>query len=232
MSVRVLIADDNPIVRMGLSSLLELDDDTEVCAEAATGTDALRLAHEQRPDVVLLDVRMPHGGGLDVVGELSGLARVLMLTHSDEPAVVSQALSGGATGYLVHGTFESAELVQAIHDTAQGRARLSPPAAAVLVRQLGRAGGPGIPEQADERRTPAAGPPSLSPELARRLGLSRRELDICTLLVRGASNAEIASELFIEEKTVKNHNNRIFAKLGATSRSQAIAICLGTHSPV
>lgn len=232
MSVGVLIVDDNPVVRMGLWSLLALDDEIEVCGEASSGPDALRAAQELEPDVVLLDVRMPGGDGLEVLSDLAERSRVLMLTYSDEPAVVSRALRAGATGFLVHGSFESRELVLAIHDTAGGRSRLSPSAAAVLMRSLGEGADeqveavppPALAHVAEPR--PGADAP-LTDDVVLRHRLSGREAEICGLMVGGASNGEIAHALFIEEKTVKNHINRIFAKLAASSRSEAIATCLG-----
>ena len=223
MSVGVLIVDDNPVVRMGLWSLLAIDDAIEVVGEASSGPEAVRAARELSPDVVLLDVRMPEGGGLDVLPDLVGGSKVLMLTYSDEPAVVSEALRAGATGYLVHGAFESRELVRAIKDTADGRSRLSPSAAAVLMQGMVAAPAGPVPAPAAD-----AGP-AIGADVVRRHRLSRREVEICTLLVEGASNADIAAALFIEEKTVKNHINRIFAKLGAANRSEAIATCLGTR---
>ena len=221
VSVRVLVADDNPVVRVGLRSLLELEPDIELCAEASSGAQAVELARQHRPDVVLLDVRMPGGGGLDVLEELVSLARVLMLTYSDEPAVVTEALSRGATGYLVHGSFESAELATAIRDTARGSARLSPAAASVLLGRLnGGAAGPPEPDAPH-------GPVGIEDRVARKYRLSRREQEVAELMVHGCVNTEIAAELFIEEKTVKNHINRIFAKLGADTRPAAIATLLG-----
>ncbi len=224
MTVGVLIVDDNPVVRMGLWSLLAIDDAIEVVGEASSGPEAVRAARELAPDVVLLDVRMPEGGGLDVLPDLVGDSKVLMLTYSDEPAVVSEALRAGATGYLVHGAFESRELVRAIKDTADGRSRLSPSAAAVLMQGMVAAPAGPAPAAAGADAGPVIGP-----DVVRRHRLSRREVEICTLLVEGASNADIATTLFIEEKTVKNHINRIFAKLGAANRSEAIATCLGTR---
>jgi len=223
-AVRVLVADDNPIVRAGLVALLGLDDAVEVCGEASSGPEALAATRCQSPDVVLLDVRMPGGDGLSVLAELSTRTRVLMLTYSDEPEVVSTALARGATGYLVHGTFDGSELLTAVKDTAAGRVRLSPPAAAVLLAR------PLAPSQPVLTATlPAAAPTALESALAG-YNLSRRELDVCELLVSGAGNAEIAEALFIEPKTVKNHINHIFAKLGVSTRAQAIARCLGTTS--
>jgi DNA-binding NarL/FixJ family response regulator len=220
-AVRVLIADDNPVVRIGLTSLLELEPDIEVCAEASSGPEALTLAEEHDPDIVLLDVRMPGGGGLDVLPRLSAIARVLMLTYSDEPAVVSQALREGATGYLVHGSFDSHELAVAIRDTAQGGVRLSPPAAAVLLQGMPSAAG------GDAAASNGGPPTGVDPEAVRRYRLSRRELEIAEQIVLGHTNSEIAQHLFIEEKTVKNHINRLFAKVGATNRSAAVALLLG-----
>jgi DNA-binding NarL/FixJ family response regulator len=220
MTVRVVVADDNPVVRAGLRSLLELDDSIEVCGEADSGPAALALARSERPDVVLLDVRMPGGGGLDVLADIKDVANVLMLTYSDEPAVVSRALRTGATGYLVHGSFQSSELSVAIKDTAAGDARLSPSAAAVLLSRL-----------ESDRTADAAGADvdkaELDPGVVRRARLSRREREIAGLLVRGMTNPEVAAALFIEEKTVKNHINRLFAKLSVSSRPAAIAALLG-----
>lgn len=215
MTVRVVVADDNPVVRAGLRSLLELDESIEVCGEAASGPAALAVVRSQRPDVVLLDVRMPGGGGLEVLAEIKEVANVLMLTYSDEPAVVSQALRSGATGYLVHGSFQSSELSVAIQDTADGRARLSPAAAAVLLSRL------------DAAATPRGDRTELDADVVRRSRLSRREVEIAELIVRGMSNSEVAGTLFIEEKTVKNHINRLFAKLSVATRPAAIAALLG-----
>ncbi len=214
---RVLIVDDNPVIRMGLRSLLELEDGLEICGEADSGPRAVEAAAEHAPDVVLLDVRMPGGGGLDSLAELSARAKVLMLTYTDEAQVVSTALRQGATGYLVHGSFDSAELATAIRDTAAGRPRLSPAAASVLL-----AGSSGAPPAAE----PDGGRSAVA-EAGARFGLSRRELEISEEMVRGSTNSEIAAALFIEEKTVKNHINRLFAKLGVTSRPAAISLLLG-----
>ncbi len=232
MGVKVLLVDDNQVVRMGLRSLLELDARMEVCGEAASGREAVALASAHRPDVVLLDVRMPDGGGLDVLATLTRLSKVLMLTYSDEPAVVAQALRGGATGYLVHGSFQSDELATAIVDTAAGRPRLSPAAASVLLQGFTGIAPPGPQPTSHDVPAPSPSPgprAGLADDVVRAHHLSRREVDICTLIVSGRSNPEIARALFIEEKTVKNHINRIFAKLGATTRAEAIAVCLGTR---
>lgn len=220
--VRVALADDNPIVRMGLVALLANDPGIDVCGEATDGRAMLDLVARERPAVALLDVRMPGADGLSVLPELVRLTNVLMLTHSDEPEVIARALRSGAVGYLVHGAFDSDELIRTVHDAAAGRMRLSPVAAAILAQ--------GITATAPEPAAPApaATPADTWARLSARHHLSPREVEVCRELVTGASNNEIARALFIEPKTVKNHLNSIFAKLGVSSRSHAIALLLGT----
>ncbi|WP_345521214.1 response regulator transcription factor [Nocardioides conyzicola] len=224
--VRVLIADDNPIVRMGLVALLDNAPGVELCGEAADGREALALAVEKRPDVTLLDVRMPGTDGLSVIGDLEPLTRIVMLTHSDEPDVISRALAAGATSYLLHGSFDADELVRAVTDAAEGRMRLSPAAAAVLAGGL--RGEEPVPLSATPKDLGSADPEQRWSELSREHRLSRRELEVCRELVTGLSNRDIARNLFIEPKTVKNHINSVFAKLGVTSRAEALAVLLGT----
>ncbi|MFT4288470.1 response regulator [Nocardioides sp.] len=221
--LRVALADDNPIVRMGLTALLTAEPAIEVCGEAADGAAMLELVERERPQVALLDVRMPGVDGLSVLPDLVRLTNVLMLTHSDEPEIVSRALAGGAVGYLVHGAFDREELVRAVRDAAAGLMRLSPVAAALLARGV-------TPDSAPTLSPPA--PPQTDgwQRTTTTYHLSPRELEVCRELVTGATNAEIAATLFIEPKTVKNHLNNVFAKLGATSRGQAIALLLGTAS--
>jgi DNA-binding NarL/FixJ family response regulator len=229
-AVRVLIADDNPIVRMGLVALLDNAPGVELCGEAADGHEALVLARERRPDVTLLDVRMPGTDGLTVIGDLVPLTRILMLTHSDEPDVISRALASGATGYLLHGSFDADELVRAVTDAAEGQMRLSPAAAAVLAGGL--RGQEPVPLSAAPSEPGPADPDQRWTELSLEHRLSRRELEVCQELVKGLSNRDIASSLFISPKTVKNHVNSVFAKLGVTSRAEALAVLLGTAEEV
>lgn len=224
--VRVLIADDNPIVRMGLVALLDNAPGMELCGEAADGREALALAAERSPDVTLLDVRMPGTDGLTVIGDLVPLTRIVMLTHSDEPDVISQALAAGATGYLLHGSFDPDELVHAVTDAAEGKMRLSPAAAAVLAGAL--RGQEAVPLPAAQTEPELVDPDRRWAELGREYRLSPRELEVCHELVTGRANRDIARNLFIEQKTVKNHINRVFAKLGVTSRAEALAVLLGT----
>ena len=224
--VRVLIADDNPIVRMGLVALLDNAPGVELCGEAADGREALALAVEMRPDVTLLDVRMPGTDGLTVIGDLVPLTRIVMLTHSDEPDVISRALAAGATGYLLHGSFDADELVRAVTDAAEGQMRLSPAAAAVLAGGL-RSQEP-VTVSTDPHEPGIADPDRRWMELSLEHRLSPRELEVCRELVTGRSNRDIARHLFIEPKTVKNHINSVFAKLGVTTRAEAVAVLLGT----
>ena len=228
--LRVVLADDNPIVRMGLSALLGTDPGLEVVGEAGDGATALEVVRRERPDVLLLDVRMPGTDGLSVLPQLADLTAVLMLTHTDEPQVISQALSRGAVGYLVHGDFDSEDLVSAVHDVAARRIRLSAEVATTLAQAaLART----EPEPATEAASRAAEePPALDglfwQQLRARYALSPRELEICQELVKGLTNAEIGEALYIEAKTVKNHLNNVFAKLQVSSRAQALAVLLGT----
>jgi DNA-binding NarL/FixJ family response regulator len=206
--IRVLVTDDNAVIRMGVVSLLETAGDIEVVGQASTGQEAIDLAARLHPDVVLLDVRMPVLDGVAAVATVARRARVLMLTYAEDADVVADALRAGATGYLVHGRFEPADLLRAVRATFSGQAMLSPTAANVLVDALRQGPGTSLPDHVAS-------------------GLSDRERGVMDLIARGLSNRAIAEELYLSEKTVKNHVNRIYAKLGVTSRGEAIASWLG-----
>jgi len=206
--VRVLVVDDNAVIRMGLVSLLETSGNISVVGEAANGREAITRAAETRPDVVLLDVRMPVMDGLAAAPSLAQQCKVLMLTYAEDTDIIETAIRAGASGYLIHGRFDAAELVDAVLGTVKGASFLSRAAASVLVDAMRR--GPEMIE-----RDPAAS------------GLSDREFEVMDLIARGKSNAEIARQLFLSEKTVKNHVNRIYAKLGVKTRGEAIATWLG-----
>lgn len=208
--VRLIIVDDSAVVRTGLRALLALDPRIEIVAEAEDGDQALSAVAEHRPDVVLLDVRMPRRDGLSVVAEIADQARVVMLTFTDDEPVIHRAIQDGAVGYLVHGTFDADSLGSMVRSAAAGTGPFSGPALAVL-----RRGAP-TPDRAAVR----AG-----------LGLSERQGEVMDLIAAGLTNQEVARRLFLAEKTVKNHINQIFAMLGATSRGQAIAVWLGTTTP-
>jgi DNA-binding NarL/FixJ family response regulator len=206
---KVLIVDDNDVVRMGLRSLLEASADLMIVGEARNGEQAVELTRKLLPDVVLLDVRMPHRDGVSVVGEISAFATVIMLTFSDEPEVVRGAVAAGASGYLVHGMFDASTLAQTVLGAASGSGAFS--------------------RSAIEALRPALTLPPAAVGL--RMGgheLSLRQVEVMEAIASGRTNPQIAKLFFLSEKTVKNHINQIFARLGVSSRAEAIAVWLGT----
>ncbi|MCJ1677848.1 response regulator transcription factor [Streptomyces sp. APSN-46.1] len=219
--IRVLIADDNPVVRAGLAALLATAEHIEVTAQAADGREALSLTRTHTPDVILLDVRMPGVDGISALPHLVRLAPVLMLTYSQEPEIVREALLLGAGGYLVHGEFTADDLIRAVRDVREGRAHFTTTAASALLAELRTSSQP--------QRTVAQSSERVHNSVV--FGLSSREVEIMELIASGMSNQQIAAACFISEKTVKNHINRIFAKLHSTTRSEAIARWLGTARP-
>jgi len=208
--IRVLVVDDNAVVRRGVAALLGAADDIEVVGEAADGKEGVRLARELAPDVVLCDVRMPVMDGVAAAEAMARRTRVMMLTYSEEEDQVAAAINAGASGYLVHGRFEPDELERAVRDLAAGRSVLSPAVVPIVFDALRRSAG--------ESPTRAGNDPT---------ELTGREREVMNLLCTGRSNREVAEALFVSEKTVKNHLNRIYAKLGVTSRAEAIARWLG-----
>ncbi|HEY3471777.1 MAG TPA: response regulator transcription factor [Amycolatopsis sp.] len=198
MTITVLIADDHPIVRDGLRGIFT-GRGFEVVGEAANGTEAVTLAEKLRPDVVLMDLRMPGTDGVAAITELARLgnpARVLVLTTYDTDSDVLPAIEAGATGYLLKDAPRE-DLFRAVEAAARGEAVLSP---AVASRLMGR------------MREPA-------PE-----SLSQRELEVLTLVARGSTNKEAAKKLFISEATVKTHLIHAYAKLGVNDRAAAVAV--------
>ncbi|GGM41513.1 LuxR C-terminal-related transcriptional regulator [Dactylosporangium sucinum] len=202
MTVTVLVVDDNPVVREALRGFLDTGGATRVVGEAGNGQAALALALRHRPHVTLLDHRMPIAHGLSIVTELARLTAVLALTSDASPEVIGAMLRGGARGYLVHGQFDPPELLRAVLAVAGGQGWLSPVAASVATSALR--------SQGDAERGRAA------------FGLTDRERDVLDLLSAGRSNAAIAERLGLTEKTVKNHLYNIFAKLGVSSRTEAV----------
>ncbi len=207
--IRVGIADDNAVVRMGIRSLLATTDDLEVVGEAGDGAAAVALAKSKKPDVMLLDVRMPKQDGVTAAVEVAKESAVVMLTYSESPEIISAAVRAGARGYLVHGQFTELELISAIRMAARGLGTFSAQAMSAL-----------------------ANPAPSRAALAARFGLSEREADVMELISQGAANYDIARALFISEKTVKNHINRIFAKLAANNRGHAVSLWLSSSSTV
>lgn len=211
--IRVLIVDDNDVIRSGLMSLLAGLPDVEVVGEAATGREGIEQAERLTPDVVLLDVRMPVMDGVTAAGPLSRQAKVVMLTYADEPAAVSGALRAGASGYLVHGQFSADDLARAIRDVSAERHAISDAAVPALLEALRN-----DMDTTDHRLGLRAGGHELT----------EREAEVMDAIARGRSNTQIAEELFLAVKTVKNTINRIYVKLGVTARGEAIARWVGT----
>jgi DNA-binding NarL/FixJ family response regulator len=210
--IRVLVADDQAIVRDGLVTVLDLTDDVEVVGEAADGADAVRLAVELRPDVVLMDLRMPVLDGAGATARILAAApgtRVLVLTTFADDASIAAALRAGAIGYLTKDAGRR-ELLSAVRAAAEGQAVFDPGVGARLA-----AGFAPPPSGADAALLRARFP-----------ALTAREADVLALVARGAANPAIAAELFLSTATVKSYVTTILAKLGAASRAQAIALVL------
>ena len=211
--ITVMVVDDNPTIRATLRTLLESSNEFSVVAEAGNGAAAVTAARRVRPMVTLLDHRMPGSDGLSVVETLSTHTAVLVLTSSPEVELIGSMLRGGAHGYLVYGQFESPDLLRAVREVAAGRGWLSPMAASVAAN--------GMREQVARER--AARVQAQSQQAVRMsFGLTEREEEVLDLLCRGMSNLSIARRLSLSEKTVKNHLNRIFAKLDVASRTEAV----------
>lgn len=208
--IRVLVVDDNAVVRMGLRNLLETQDGLEVVGEACDGHEAVEQVARLEPDVVLCDVRMPGLDGVGAVAAMPADTNVLMLTYADDLDVIRGAIDAGARGYLVHGAHEPDEIVAAVLSASRGSSVLGPQATRALLT---------------ERPAPA---PAVD---TTQWGLTARERDIMDHVARGLSNREIARACFLAEKTVKNHLNNIFPKLAVTTRAEAISLWLGAAGP-
>ena len=206
-AVRVLAADDQRVVREGLAMLLGLLPDVEVVGTAADGEEVLALAAELRPDVILMDLRMPRMDGVEATRRLRerdpAVKVVVLTTYADDRSVLD-ALRAGALGYLTKDA-GATEIQQALHRVAGGQAALDPAVQLHLVEAIAD----GVP----------SGPsPAPLPD-----GLTPREAEVLTLIAAGLSNAEIAERLVVSEATVKSHVNHMLAKIGARDRAQAVA---------
>jgi len=220
--IRVLVADDQAIVRDGLVTLLGLLDDLEIVGEAADGEQAVRLALETRPDVVLMDLRMPVLDGAAatarILEQLPETAVVVLTTFADD-ASIAGALRAGARGYLTKDAGRS-ELAAAVRAAASGQATF-----ARVVGERLAAGFAGAGSSAPAQD--AAGAPSAGVLRERFPTLTAREAEVLALIAEGRSNAEIAASLYLGVSTVKSHINALFAKLGVRDRAQAIALVWG-----
>jgi DNA-binding NarL/FixJ family response regulator len=209
VSIRVLLCDDQALVRSGFRMILETREDLDVVGEAEDGVQALELTWRQLPDVVLMDVRMPRLDGVEATRRLVAAgseARVLILTTFDLDEYVFEALRAGASGFLLKDV-QPAQLVDAIRVVARGEALLAPTVTRRLLDRFARSL-PGAPEP-------------LAPELAE---LTDREREVLALLAEGLSNAELAERLFLSETTVKTHVSSILRKLGLRDRVQAVVL--------
>lgn len=198
--IRVLIADDHPVVRQGLRTFLELQDDIEIVAEATDGGDAVAKVRELKPDVVLMDLVMPQLDGIEAirqVREVSPASKVIVLTSFDDREKVYLSVKAGAAGYLLKDA-DPQELAEAIRTVQRGDALLNPSIAAKLMQEVAEGG----PRAAGET-------------------LTARELEVLRHLARGMSNKEIAGALVLSEKTVKTHVSNILGKLQLADRTQA-----------
>ncbi|MEU6714914.1 response regulator transcription factor [Nonomuraea sp. NPDC046802] len=196
--IRLIVVDDHPIVRDGLRGMFTGEPGFEVVGVAGDGAQAVSLAEELRPDVILMDLRMPGTDGVTAIRRLAergSTARILVLTTYDTDSDVLPAIEAGATGYLLKDAMPE-ELVRAVRAAARGQAVLSP---SVATRLIGQVRAPSDP-------------------------LSARELEVLALIARGSTNREAASRLFISEATVKSHLLHIYAKLGVNDRAAAVAV--------
>ena len=206
MSIRVLVADDQSMVRAGFRMLLAGEEDIDVVAEASNGREAVEKADRFRPDVILMDIRMPELDGLEatrVILATDNNARILVLTTFDLDEYVYEALRAGASGFVLKDD-PPEQLIAAVRTVAAGDALLSPPVTKRVIKQF--------------MRTPRPAPPKELEEL------SERERDVFRLIARGLSNAEIGQELYISDTTVKTHITHILQKLNLRDRVQAVVL--------
>ena len=211
--IRVALADDQQLIRAGFRSLLDAEPDLEVVGEAATGRDAVALVRRERPDVVLMDIRMPDGDGLWATEQIvadSALThtRVVVVTTFELDEYVAQAIRAGASGFLVKDT-EPVELIRAVHVVAAGDALLSPRVTKRLLERVAS----GLRDDPDDAR--------LAP-------LTDREREVLALVGQGLTNEEIGGELFLSPLTAKTHVSRIMGKLLARDRVQLVVIAYET----
>ncbi len=201
MTIRILIVDDHPVVRDGVRAMLSLRPDFEVVGEASEGSEAIKLCHRLRPDVVLMDLRMEGMDGVATTREITEsipTSRVLVLTTYDADSDILPAIEAGATGYMLKDAPRE-DLHRAVEATARGEAALSPSVAAKLMGRVGSSGG--------ARLTP-------------------REIEVLQLAASGNGNAGIAEELHLSQATVKYHLTQIYGKLGVPDRASAVAVAV------
>ncbi|MCT4621285.1 MAG: response regulator transcription factor [Marinisporobacter sp.] len=201
--IKVLIADDHALMRQGLKQIIELEDDIEVVALAVDGEDTIKKSQQYKPDVILLDINMPNMNGIQALRRLKDMgtdSKIIMLTIHDDREYLFETINIGASGYVLKDA-ESASLIKAIRDVSTGHSYIHPSLASELVRQYNKKG-----KSDDEHKKDK---------------LTRREYEVLGLIAEGKNNREIAEDLFISEKTVKNHVSNIFKKINVSDRTQA-----------
>jgi DNA-binding NarL/FixJ family response regulator len=206
VTIRVVVADDQGMVRSGFSTLLNAQPDIEVIGEAVNGQDAVARAAELRPNVILMDVRMPVLDGLQATRQITGMddpPRILILTTFDLDDYVFEALRAGASGFLLKDA-SAGELAEAVRVVAAGDGLLAPAVTRRLIAEFARMGGPRLPARKALKE------------------LTERETEVLALVARGMTNADIARYLVVAEQTVKTHVSRVLMKLGLHDRAQAV----------
>ncbi len=207
MSIRILIVDDHPVTREGLHAALDVEDGVEVIGEAGSGEEAIQGAGDLKPDVVFMDVRMPGMGGIEAARAIRNASpdtKVILVTVDESRASISEAIQAGVSGYLLKDT-SADELVNAARLAVEGKAVIHPLLTRAFIEEV---------QTADKKGDAAA--------------LSRREKEILQKVAYGATTKEVAHDLGISPHTVKTHLERIFEKLGANDRAQAVAIAIRT----
>ncbi|CQR70472.1 Transcriptional regulatory protein DegU [Sporomusa ovata DSM 2662] len=210
MPIKIVIADDHALLRQGIKNVLSLEPDLDVIGEAADGEEAISKIESLKPDILLLDVNMPHMNGLEVTKRLkadNSLVKVVILTIQDDESYVLDVIKSGADGYLLK-DIEPGMLVKAIRMVYEGQSFIYPTLAKRLFGEFSR--------QEERRVTPQERRSSKEERL------TYREVEVLKLIGRGMNNQEIAQELFLSEKTVKNHLTNIFRKISVVDRTQAV----------
>lgn len=213
MPIRILIADDHPLLRQGIRNFLSLESDFEIIGEAGDGEEAIAKAAALHPDILLLDINMPKANGIEVATRLKAThpeIRILALTIHDDENYMMKMIQSGAAGYLLKDV-DPSMMVQAIRKVYAGESFVEPS----LTQKLFR----GITSREEQKPAPPPG-------TAESDKLSAREIEVLRLIGRGMSNAEIARELYLSEKTVKNHLTNIFRKIQVTDRTQAVIFAI------
>lgn len=203
MTVRIMLVDDHEVVRLGLRALLTDEPDVRVVAEAGTVAEAVRAAEIERPDIVLLDIRLPDGSGIDACRAIRARSRatqVIILTSFADPALVLEAIEAGAAGYVLK-QLDTSDLLKAVRAVALGDAVLDPAVTRDVLARVRKA-------EAETQSRPFS-------------DLSEREIDVLAVVAQGKTNAEIGATLNLSEKTVRNHVSTILSKLGLTNRIEA-----------